>query len=417
MSAQEILGSGESQDAKIVKLKDLLHSLIAEGNVAAVSEFLTTVLHADVGVMICRPVIGAFTGSLEEAVAEKISGNAAEAMAKYAKISIQQVKNIAMNSGEQIATRQHEFEPELMSIRMVLADLYENEGEWEKSIRELQKIPLDSGHLKIDDDTRFDVYIRIAKLYLTINESVQADTYINRAAHIEHNLKADETGEKRLDFGGLKVSIADFKFKFLDAAQGYYNLLSLSPLKDDMFRLEALKHATICTILAPAGPRRTRMLGILFKDERSKKLSTFSILEATYKEQIIKPSLKQEFESLLPEHVTAFQEYSLLDRAIEMNNLFAASKVYNNITFDELGGLLGISGSQAEETAASMIAKGQMNGHIDQIDRVVFFDSSDDSGKSRSDRQIHDACMQVNDIVGMLEKYHPEWFETHSISS
>jgi hypothetical protein len=63
------------------------------------------------------------------------------------------------------------------------------------------------------------------------------------------------------------------------------------------------------------------------QDERSRSLPTFRIVEATYKEQIISASLKAEFAKHLPAHVTEFSEYSILDRAIVMNNMLAASKV------------------------------------------------------------------------------------------
>ena len=37
---------------------------------------------------------------------------------------------------------------------------------------------------------------------------------------------------------------------------------------------------------------------------------------------------------------------SILDRAVIEHNILSASKLYNNITFDELGTLLGISGNK-----------------------------------------------------------------------
>lgn len=37
-----------------------------------------------------------------------------------------------------------------------------------------------------------------------------------------------------------------------------------------------------CAILAKAGPQRSRMLAMLYKDERSSKLEIYSILEKMY---------------------------------------------------------------------------------------------------------------------------------------
>lgn len=57
------------------------------------------------------------------------------------------------------------------------------------------------------------------------------------------------------------------------------------------------------------------------------------------------------------------------------HNLLSASKLYNNITFEELGALLEITPAKAERIASQMITEGRMNGYIDQIDGIVHFES------------------------------------------
>jgi len=47
--------------------------------------------------------------------------------------------------------------------------------------------------------------------------------------------------------------------------------------------MRALDNALICAILAPAGPHRSRMLGTLFKDERSQRSPAYSMLNKMYK--------------------------------------------------------------------------------------------------------------------------------------
>ena len=49
-----------------------------------------------------------------------------------------------------------------------------------------------------------------------------------------------------------------------------------------------LEKATICGILAKAGPRRTRILGIIYKDERIKNSDNFIMLEKMFLERVIK---------------------------------------------------------------------------------------------------------------------------------
>lgn len=69
----------------------------------------------------------------------------------------------------------------------------------------------------------------------------------------------------------------DYKRKFVEAAQKY-NELSLKSRIDSNKRFDALEKALICAILAPAGPQRSRMLGTLFKDERSQDSKAYSML-------------------------------------------------------------------------------------------------------------------------------------------
>ena len=65
---------------------------------------------------------------------------------------------------------------------------------------------------------------------------------------------------------------------------------------------------------------------------------------------------------------------TILDRAVIEHNLLSASKLYNNISFEELGSLLEIPPSKAEKIASQMITEGRMNGYIDQIDSIVHFE-------------------------------------------
>ena len=70
------------------------------------------------------------------------------------------------------------------------------------------------------------------------------------------------------------------------------------------------------------------------------------------------------------EYYSSISGSTILDRAVTEHNLLAASKLYNNITFSELGALLQISPAKAEKIASQMITEGRMNGYIDQVGLV-----------------------------------------------
>jgi COP9 signalosome complex subunit 4 len=139
--------------------------------------------------------------------------------------------------------------------------------------------------------------------------------------------------------------------------------------------LDALTKAAICAILAPAGPERSRTLAILYKDERTAKIATFNMMEKIYMERVVRAPEIQEFEKSLRPHQMALtaEGLTVLQKAMIEHNLFAAAKMYNNITFVELGFFLHVDPDKAEKIARNMILENRIAGSIDQIDGMIYF--------------------------------------------
>ena len=127
----------------------------------------------------------------------------------------------------------------------------------------------------------------------------------------------------------------------------------------------------MCTILAAAGPQRSRVLATLFKDERCAALPTYTMLSKVYLGRILRPDAVQAFAAELKPHQLAVggDGLTVLERSVIEHNLAAASKLYRNIDLGELGTLLGISAERAEKIAAHMITEGRLKGTIDQARR------------------------------------------------
>lgn len=106
----------------------------------------------------------------------------------------------------------------------------------------------------------------------------------------------------------------------------------------------ALTSAVTCAILASAGPLRSRALQSLYKDERVAKLDIYGILTKMYLGRILRRAEVEEFaKKLRPHHLAITSDGStVLDKAVIQHNLLAASTIYNNISFTELGSLLEI---------------------------------------------------------------------------
>uniref|UniRef100_A0A8C8HG46 COP9 signalosome complex subunit 4 n=2 Tax=Oncorhynchus TaxID=8016 RepID=A0A8C8HG46_ONCTS len=321
---------------------------------------------------------------------------------------------------EKIQPRVISFEEQVASIRQHLSTIYEKEEDWRNAAQVLVGIPLETGQKQYNVDYKLDTYLKIARLYLEDDDPVQAEAYINRASLLQN----ESTNEQlQVHYKVCYARVLDYRRKFIEAAQRY-NELSYKSIVHETERLEALKHALHCTILASAGQQRSRMLATLFKDERCQQLAAYGILEKMYLDRIIRGNQLQEFAAMLMPHQKATtgdgQKYallhycgilflgsSILDRAVIEHNLLSASKLYNNITFEELGALLEIPPAKAEKIASQMITEGRMNGFIDQIDGIVHFETREPL--PTWDKQIQSLCFQVNNLLEKITAAAPEW--------
>jgi COP9 signalosome complex subunit 4 len=202
----------------------------------------------------------------------------------------------------------------------------------------------------------------------------------------------------------------------VEAALRYYELSQTEPGRElsngkvygEADLSAALTNAITCAILAAAGPQRARVLATLYKDERCSKLAIFPMMEKVYLERILRKAEVDAFSLTLKPHQLAAgggDGLTVLTRAVSEHNLLSASKLYNNITVQELGSLLGVDAEQAERTAAKMISEGRMRGTIDQVERIINFEDAGDAAAvvAQWDSQIMGVCLQVNAVVELMD--------------
>ncbi|XP_070497036.1 COP9 signalosome complex subunit 4 [Chironomus tepperi] len=306
---------------------------------------------------------------------------------------------------DRVQPRVISFEEQVATIRQHLAGIYERQEQWREAANVLGLIPLETGQRQYSVDYKLETYLKIARLYLEDEDAAMAEAFINRASMLQTETKNENL---QILYKVCYARVLDYRRKFIEAAQRY-NELSYRSEVDEEERLVALKKALICTVLASAGQQRSRMLATLFKDERCQQLPMYNILSKMYMDRIIKRTELQEFEALLMDHQKAktADGSSILDRAVFEHNLLSASKLYNNITFDELGALLEILPKKAERIASQMITEGRMNGYIDQIDGIVHFEARE--FLPQWDKQIQSLCYQVNNIIEKITQAEPEW--------
>ncbi|RIB09653.1 PCI domain-containing protein [Gigaspora rosea] len=387
-----------SQKDKTAEYRSLLESILATKDESVLAtdleKFVDHIVQEQVGLVITRQILTEFVQGID-----KIENSTIK----------KRVLNFALNK---VQPRIVSFEEQISTIREKLAEILEAEEDWLEAAKVLQGIPLDSGHRAISDEYKLKIYIKIIQLLLEEDEAVTTETYLSRAALLIPGCKDQVIN---LTFKLSQAKIFDFKRKFLEASSKYHELSYVPELAPED-RTNCLNAAITCAVLAGAGPQRSRMLATLYKDERVQRLPHFSILEKMYLDRVLRPNEVKGFAETLKEHQRArlADGTTVLDRAVIEHNLLSASMIYNNITFEELGSLLAITPDQAEQIASSMIEQGRMQGTIDQIERLIFFESNS-AGKAvggmlgaKWDMAIQNVCHHVEEVVIAIGSKYPE---------
>eukprot|EP00877_Chromochloris_zofingiensis_P013874 jgi/Chrzof1/8740/Cz03g22180.t1 len=377
------------QKQKLEQYKQLLHSILASSSVEACINFVDHMLSDDVPLVVSRQILQVFAQEIPKVPADVH-------------------KPIATHTLEKIQPRVVSFEEQVTFIRESLAGLLEQEEEWTKAAQILAGIDLDSGMRVLDNQYKLQKNIKIAMLYLEDDDPVSAEQYIKKASSL---ITASKDSLLELHYKTCYARIMDSKRRFLDAAQRYYELSSMQQrdiagkMIDDDELETALKAAITCTVLAAAGPQRSRMLSTLYKDERSARLPVYPFLTKVHLERILRREEVEAFAQTLKPHQRALLSdgSTVLDKAVMQHNLLSASKLYNNISIPELGTMLCVAAEKAEQIAADMIIEGRLQGSIDQVERLIDFDNKVEP-LMQWDRQIQSVCQQVNDIIDVMAK-------------
>ncbi|KAL4241983.1 26S Proteasome non-ATPase regulatory subunit 12/COP9 signalosome complex subunit 4 [Abortiporus biennis] len=347
---------------------------------ADIHALVENVLQESVGIVVARQVLAELVKSLGDGTVKDSTMR----------------KRIVEETLELIQPGLVSYEEQVNSLRFQLADILEAEEEWIEAARVLMGISLDAGQRP--DEEKLRVYVRIVRLLLEEEDSVQAETYYNRAASLAHTTSDRET---LLQFKLCQARISDYARKFLEAATRYHELSWVAEIDEDE-RKHMLSAAVTCAVLAPAGPNRSRVLASLCRDERTAELPSFNILSKMFLDRILRSSEINEFRDTLKTHQLAKIALSsndrlasaavddesandpnvskrtgpstVLDRAVMEHNLLASSKIYNNITFRGLGALLDVTPGAAETMARKMIEQGRLKGTIDQVEKLIWFD-------------------------------------------
>ncbi|KAK9478090.1 hypothetical protein V1514DRAFT_352713 [Lipomyces japonicus] len=427
-SLQEITSSSESQHDKIGRFKDLLGTL---SSFDSLNEFATAILNeaGSLGLVVTRPVLSAFIAQVGASIV----------------LAQERRKQLYLNLLERLQPVLASYEEQESQAREQLANVYEKQAEFLQAASTLFGIKLESGQRVISDEFRVRINVRILRNLLediedatgyyddgaaeakdremtTAERMVHADVIINRAAMLVAGPAA--SNEMKIQFKLSQARVSEVNQKYLDAAVKYFDLARLDHDQIDAeSRLMCLSAAVSCTLLAPSGPARARMVASLIKDERVKDAdgpmpAEHAMLQMLFYDNLL-PSktvttyvetARRKIPRLhLRKKIDSGKEWTL-DQAVTEHNLVASSKLYENISRHELAAVLNLqSADEAERYAARMIQQRRLRAVIDRVDGIIYFNlGKKDEQLRRWDDVILGVCLQVEDVVGLIQKQHPE---------
>ncbi|KAF7539432.1 hypothetical protein G7054_g2177 [Neopestalotiopsis clavispora] len=320
-----------------------------------------------------------------------------------------------------LANQQSTFHDQAAEIRLLIADGHENNDDNLEAAKILAEIPLDSAQRKVTNEDRAQIWVRIVRNYLEVDDTTAAETYLNKLKNIIYTI-SDPT--LNLHFKLSQARIQDAKRMFLTASMAFHEISFSTAVSEDE-RLLTLSMAIRCAILAPAGPKRSRVLGRLFKDERAANLEEFGFLEKMFFDRLLSREEVDKFAKSLAPHqlATTSDGSTVLAKAVVEHNLLGISRLYSNISFEALGLLLGLDPEQAEDTTARMIEQGRLVARIDQIDEIIWFEGGEASGEKGSgraevtvgkemrrwDSNVQGLAEEVENVTNALQTQFPEF--------
>lgn len=317
---------------------------------------------------------------------------------------------------ERVRPKYSYFAGSLLNVCKLLAEIYQADEDWTNAGRVMASIDTEDQHFwsdTFDISKRCEWRIETAEFFLQNEDNTAATKHIQKCRKLMRDIPLSQAKIKQqlgLRYKSCYSRILDSERKFLAASVNY---LEIAQIDTNLFEkgeinpsdlLKSLENAVTCAILAKAGGPRTRVLAMLHRDERSKNLKNYKVLEKMHKNMILSKKDQDDFSKQLSDHHQARLAGGLtvLQKAVYEHNMLAAAQLYKNIRIEQLAKLLGVTLIQAEDLARIMIQENRLNATIDQVDGIIEFDN-DQLILNSWDISISESLMSMNDIVDSIE--------------
>ena len=124
-----------------------------------------------------------------------------------------------------------------------------------------------------------------------------------------------------------------------------------------------------------------------------------------YTQQLLRADELNSFEATLAPHQKALTSdgFTVPEKAVIEHNMVAVGKIYDDISFTQLGNILRLDANKAEKVAAKMIGEDRLKATIDQTLGVLLFQSDSDV-LSQWDDSINNLCNEVSGCIDHIQQ-------------
>ncbi len=179
------------------------------------------------------------------------------------------IEEVCTYAAGKLAPRIASFEEADYSLRYLLYQIHWGDDDFYRAALVLSQARLDSPSLPLSDEERTRAYVRVAQGFLRCDDDTAADRFIRRAQEFVH--RPGVSWGVQVQHKTCYAQILDARRKFLDAALRYFELANLpkEAIADEGELVAMVERAAKCSVLAPAGPQRQRVMGSIYRDERA----------------------------------------------------------------------------------------------------------------------------------------------------
>lgn len=289
---------------------------------------------------------------------------------------------------------------QIYSLGLLLSETHQAEGDLFSAVQTLAKVNTDADEISLE--AKCELFIRAAEFSLEMDDHVNADKFLKKMYRDAKHLR-NANSELFMRYRTSYTRVIDSMRRFLEASRKYFELSEILELEED--RLVSLEKAVTCAILAKAGQGRSKMLHRLYKDERVQKLANYEMLKCVALYQIVRKENQSSFEKMLSEtqNVKTATGLTVLQNSMIEHNLLSASRLYKNISIEQLASLLGTSTDTAELIASKMIKEKRLFASIDDVDGFIDFYSNEQPLKVW-ERGVEQLCYNLDSLVNEMEQ-------------